>query len=91
MNADELKELEKRIQAFIDSHPDIQKEVISFLTRPENVSPYVSPESKLKYLNNYKVVEAMASEFSKPHKITKVNSIQEAIQISLDDMKKSGN
>jgi hypothetical protein len=91
MNASELKELEERIQKFIDSHPEIPQDVLSFLTRPSNVMPYVNPWEKLKYLNNFAFTEAAVKDLARPHKITKVNSIQEAIDISLDDMKKSGN
>src|SRR5580692_4381441 len=91
LTSEELKELEDRIKAFIDSHPGAPPEVISFLTRPGNVQPYVDPKEKIKYLNNYAATESIMRDFARPHKITKVNSIEEAIQISLDDMKKSGN
>jgi hypothetical protein len=88
---DELKKLEERIQKFIDTHPDAPKDVISFLTRPENVMPYVGPKEKLAYLNNFSFYESVTQDMARPHLITKVNSIQEAIDISLDDMKKHGN
>jgi hypothetical protein len=88
--AEELKELEERIQKFVDSHPDMPKDVLSFLTRPPGVMPYVDPREKLKYLNNYTATEAIVQD-SRPHQITKVNSIQEAIDISLQDMKEKGN
>jgi hypothetical protein len=79
-----------RIEQWIEKN-NAPVDIVNWLRRPENVSPYVTLKNKKDYINSHQFVKQLREELSKPHEITKVSSIQEAMEITMKDIKKGSN
>lgn len=91
LTAEELKEIDEKVEAFLTAHPEAPKDIVSFLRRKAGEYPSVDPREKLRYIANYNQTAALHKEFSGPLKVTQVSSIQEAMDITLKDIKDKAN
>lgn len=91
LTAEELREINERVESFLKLHPDAPRDVVSFLRRKEGEPPHVNPRDKVRYMDAFATTSAIAKPLSGPLQVTQANSIQEAIDISLKDIKKAAN
>lgn len=83
--------IEKEVKDWLEKNPGCPESIKEWLTRPADKMPYVTEKNKRDYMASHAFVKALVNELKKPHEITEVSSIQEAIDTTRKDIWKKAN
>jgi hypothetical protein len=80
--------IDENVKQWLEDNPDCPSDIREWITRPPDKSPFVTEKDKRNFMRSHSYVKQMFAEMSKPHEVTKVNSIEEAIEVTVKDMNK---
>ena len=82
--------IEGEVEQWLAKNPGAPDEVVSFLKRKPDEYPPVTVKSKRNYMRSHAFVKQLVEHMAKA-KVTKVRDLKEAMDITLDDIKKESN